>query len=277
VTFVDDAGEACLAAMHHEGAEFIAADPLTKGIIAEITRGPPSTRQRCQNSLNLAHEEEAMTNLDTLINRIDQEIAAEVERQKAGWAEVVLANRERELRLQRYETEAKHIIELVKPRLDAFIERFKAVVKAEPVVRQHTRAVNLTFAATVANVTLRFEVFPDRDVNHIRLECTQEIIPVLVRYDKQSVLEFTLDGVQDDAVVKWFDDRIVAFVKAYIALVLQDAALQEQLKDQFVEDPVARIRFPKYLASSTLERDGQTYYFVDEETRREFEKQPAAQ
>ena len=57
----------------------------------------------------------------------------------------------------------------------------------------------------------------------------------------------------------------------------QDAALREQLKDVFVEDPVARIRFPKYLASSTLERDGKTYYFVDEETRREFEKQPAGQ
>ena len=213
-----------------------------------------------------------MTDINALINRIDQEIAAEVEHQKAGWADLVLANRERELRLQRYETEAKHIIDLVKPRLDAFIERFKAVVKAEPMVREHTRAVNLTFAATVANATLRFEVFPDRDANHIRLECTQEIIPVPVRYDKQAVLEFPLDAVRDDAVVQWFDDRILAFVKAYIALVRQDAALQEQLKDQFVEDPVARIRFPKYLASSTLERDGQTYYFVEEGTRREFEQ-----
>jgi YHS domain-containing protein len=37
------------------------------------------------------------------------------------------------------------------------------------------------------------------------------------------------------------------------------------------EDPVAGIRFPKYLASSTLERDGRTYYFVDEEICREFE------
>ena len=217
-----------------------------------------------------------MTKLDTLINRIDQEIAAEVERQKAGWAGVVLANRERELRLQRYETEAKHIIELVKPRLDDFIERFKAVVKPEPVVRQHTRAVNLTFAATAAKATLCFEVFPDQNVNHVRLECTQEIIPVVVRYDKQAVLDFPLGGVQDDAVIQWFDDRILAFVKAYIALVRQDAALQEQLKDVFVEDPVARIRFPKYLAASTLERDGRTYYFVDEDTRREFEKQPAA-
>jgi YHS domain-containing protein len=218
-----------------------------------------------------------MSDINALISRIDQEIAGEVGRQRSGWAEVVLANRERALRLQKYETEAKRIIELVKPRLDALIERFKAVIKAKPMVREHTRAVNLTFAATVANATLLFEVFPDRDVKHIRLECTQEIIPALVRYDKQSALEFPLDGVEDHAVVQWFDDRIVAFVKAYIALVRQDTALREQLKDEFVEDPIARIQFPKYLAASTLERDGRTYYFVDEETRREFEQQPAAQ
>src|SRR6516165_4670704 len=143
-----------------------------------------------------------MTDINALTNRIDEEIAAEVGRQKTGWAELQLANRERGLRLHRYETEAKHIIELVKPRLDAFIERFKSVVKAEPMVREHTRAVNLTFAATVAKATLCFEVFPDRDANHIRLECTLEIIPVLVRYDKQSVLEFPLDGVQDDDLVQ---------------------------------------------------------------------------
>lgn len=143
-------------------------------------------------------------------------------------------------------------------------------------VLEHTRAVTLTFAATVAKVALRFEVFPDLEVNHIRLECTQEIIPVVVRYDKQSVLEFALGEVRDDEVVQWFDDRIVAFVQAYVAVVRQDMFLQEQLKDHFVEDPIAGIRFPKYLASSTLERDGRTFYFVDEETRREFEKRLAA-
>jgi YHS domain-containing protein len=213
-----------------------------------------------------------MMDINAFVNRIDQEIAAEVERQKAVWAEWVEWGRERDLRLRRYETEAKHIIELVKPRLDAFIERFKAVVKAEPAVREHSRAVNLNFAATLAKVNLRFEVFPDRDVNHIRLECTQEIIPVVVRYDRQSVLEFPLGEVQDDVVVRWFDDRIIAFVQTYVAVVRQDAAPREQLKDEFVEDPVAKIQFPKYLASSTVRRDGRTYYFVDEETRREFEK-----
>ena len=217
-----------------------------------------------------------MPDIDTLINRIDQELTAEVERQKAAWVEIARASQERGPRLQRYEAVAKHIVELLKPRLSAFIERFKDVGKAEPIVREHTRAINLTFAATVAKVTLLFEVFPDRDVTHVRLECTQEIIPVVVRYDKQSVLEFPLDAVQDDAVVQWFDERVIAFVQAYMALVRQDAALKEHLKEQLVEDPVAKIRFPKYLASSTLERDGRTYYFVDEDTRQEFEQQSAA-
>jgi YHS domain-containing protein len=217
-----------------------------------------------------------MTDVDTLVRRIDQELAAEVGRKTAAWAEVAREGRERAPRLARYEPVAEHLIGLLKPRLAAFLERFKPVVKAEPSVREHTRVLNLEFAATVAKVTLRFEVFPDRDVKHVRLECTQEFTPAWVPYDKQSVLEFPLDAVQDDAAVQWFDERVVAFVKAYVALVSQDAELQEHLKDWLVVDPVAKVRFPKYLASSTLERDGRTYYFVDEETRREFEKAPGS-
>jgi hypothetical protein len=38
VTFIDSAGKACLAAMHRQGAEFIAADCMTREIVAEIAR-----------------------------------------------------------------------------------------------------------------------------------------------------------------------------------------------------------------------------------------------
>ena len=37
VTFIDPAGKGCLAAMHRQGAEFVAADCLTIAIVAEIT------------------------------------------------------------------------------------------------------------------------------------------------------------------------------------------------------------------------------------------------
>ena len=37
-TFIDAAGKARLAAMHRQGAEFVAADCLTKAVVAEITQ-----------------------------------------------------------------------------------------------------------------------------------------------------------------------------------------------------------------------------------------------
>ena len=46
ITFIDGAGEACLAAMNRRGAEFIAADALTKGIVAEITQAPLRDHER---------------------------------------------------------------------------------------------------------------------------------------------------------------------------------------------------------------------------------------
>ena len=38
VTSIDAAGQACLAGLHRQGADFVAADCLTKGIVAEITK-----------------------------------------------------------------------------------------------------------------------------------------------------------------------------------------------------------------------------------------------
>ena len=40
VTSLDAAGQACLAALHRQGAEFVAADCLMKAVVAEITSSP---------------------------------------------------------------------------------------------------------------------------------------------------------------------------------------------------------------------------------------------
>jgi hypothetical protein len=217
-----------------------------------------------------------MTNVDALVRRIDQEMLAEVNRKKAAWEEVERENRERGARLDRFDRVAGHLVELLKPRMDAFLEHFKPVVKATPEVGQHARGMHLELTSTRAKVTLVFAVLPDVSVTHVRLESTIEIVPVWVPYDKQANLEFPLDAVPDDRVVEWFDNRVVAFVKAYLGLVRQDDELLESLKDYLVEDPVAKIRFPHYLAGATLQRDGRTWYFVDESTRRQFEQLPAA-
>jgi hypothetical protein len=45
VTFVDAAGQACLAALYRQGAEFVAADCLMKAVVAEITGDNPAEIQ----------------------------------------------------------------------------------------------------------------------------------------------------------------------------------------------------------------------------------------
>ena len=44
VTFIDAAGRASLAEMHREGAEFVAADCLTKAVVGEIIGSPAGGR-----------------------------------------------------------------------------------------------------------------------------------------------------------------------------------------------------------------------------------------
>ena len=41
VTSLDAAGQACLEALHRQGAEFVAADCLMKAVVADITRENP--------------------------------------------------------------------------------------------------------------------------------------------------------------------------------------------------------------------------------------------
>ena len=59
VTFVDAAGKACLAAMHRQGAEFTAADCMTKAIVAEIERHPLDNDRRVASSAAKTHQSPA--------------------------------------------------------------------------------------------------------------------------------------------------------------------------------------------------------------------------
>ena len=53
VTFIDDAGKTCLAAMHRQRAEFVVADCLTRDIVAEITQASlPEGSERTTTTYN---------------------------------------------------------------------------------------------------------------------------------------------------------------------------------------------------------------------------------
>jgi YHS domain-containing protein len=96
-----------------------------------------------------------------------------------------------------------------------------------------------------------------------------EIIPILMQFDSHDELTIPLDAIDREALGKWMDDRIISFVQTYLAV----HGNQYYLKDHLVEDPIAKVRFPKYAAGAKLDWKGKTIYFLGEETRRQFEQQ----
>ena len=59
------------------------------------------------------------------------------------------------------------------------------------------------------------------------------------------------------------------FVQTYLSMEKNEF----YLKDLMDEDPIAHVRFPNMAAAVILEWGGQKYYFISDETRREFTRQ----
>src|SRR5262249_55263851 len=156
-----------------------------------------------------------------------------------------------------------------RPRLELLVNKFGDRVQTTPRIIPSTREVTFEFQSRLACVRLKFAAFTDRDVQKLILSYDLEIIPVLMRFKSHDEIEFPLDAVDKEAATKWLDDRIVDFLQTYFAMGENEI----YLKDQMVEDPIAHVRFPKVAAATTVEWQGQKFYFIGEETRREFEKQ----
>ncbi len=213
-----------------------------------------------------------MSEVNDLLARIDAEFTSFEDKYKKTQVEQVQAYRERQQRLQQFSDLLTGLRDVWRPRMDVLIKKFGDRVQVAPRFVPSTREATFEFQSKVARVRLRFSATTDRDVTKMILSYDLDIVPVLMRYDSHSEIEFPLNAVDREAVGRWVDERIVSFVKTYLSLHEND----QYLKDEMVEDPVAGVRFPKFAAGAKLEWKGKTYYFIGEETRGEFEKQQAA-
>jgi YHS domain-containing protein len=175
----------------------------------------------------------------------------------------------RKQRVERLGKVFDELRDIWKPRLGVLVKKLGDTVEAKPRIVPSTREVTFQFQSKLAYIRLKFCASTDRDVRKMILSYDLEIIPVLLRFEPHSELEFPLDKVNKEAVVKWIDDRILDFVRTYLSLGDNEV----YLKDYMIEDPIAQVRFPNFAAGATLQWQGKTYYFIGEETRREFARQ----
>ena len=210
-----------------------------------------------------------MSEIKGLSGRIDDEFAAAEKKVKDLRVERLRNYLERRKRMRQLDGVFQKLAQAWKPRLDTLLQKFGDRVQVTPRLAPSSREAAFEFLSKLGRVRLRFSASTDRLVSKVILGYDLEIVPAFFRYQPHTEVEFPLGAVDEAAAERWVDDRIVEFVRAYLSMGDNEPDAQEHM----VEDPVAHVRFPDFAAGATLEWQGQNYYFVGEETRREFARQ----
>jgi hypothetical protein len=209
-----------------------------------------------------------METSDNSSERIDAEIDAAFKRVEQLKTQHVDEFQGRRQRLEKLDRILEELREVWRPRLDALAKKFGERVNVQPLIEPGRRSAKFKFKSELASIDLRFAVAPDSDVRNLAFTYDLEVLPILMKFDSHDTVDFPLDAVDKVALGKWLDDRVVDFVKTYLSLHEN----QYYLKGHLVEDPIAKVRFPKYAAGATLEFGGRAMYFIDESTLREYQQ-----
>lgn len=210
-----------------------------------------------------------MTDISTLAGRIDAEFSAVEEKIKQRQAYQVEEHKGRQERLDQLGQVFDEMRAIWQPRLELLAKKFGDRVEVKPTVTPSKREADFEFQSKRGRVRLKFSASTDRDVRKVVLGYDLEIIPIFMKYEPHAELELPLEAVDQAAAAKWIDDRIVDFVRTYLSMGENEI----YMRDRMVEDPVAHVRFPDFAAGASLEWQGQRFYFIGEETRREFAQQ----
>jgi YHS domain-containing protein len=213
-----------------------------------------------------------MATVDDLADRIDAEFTAATERVKQLQSKRTDEFHDRQQRLENFEESLASLRATWQPRLELLAEKFGERVNVQPHIEPGRRSGVFEFQSELARIKLTFSVSPDPDVRKLIFSYDLFILPILMKFDSHDEIEFPLDKVDEAKLAQWLDDRIVDFVETYLSLHEN----QYYLQGHMVEDPIAKVSFPKYAAGATFEAAGKKYYFIDETSRDQFQRQMAA-
>lgn len=209
-----------------------------------------------------------MSDTSDLSARIDATIQSTFDKLKQQQQKELQNFQEQQRLLKEYEVVQATIVDLVKPRLQALANRAGDRVKVTPSVAQTRRAATFVFKSSKTYMTLTVAVAPDYTLRNACVQFDLSVVPVLWKFDSHSEISTPVEKPDLAAVSKWLDDRIIGFVELFMKIHEQEVFD----KAEFVEDPIAKIKFPKFAAGATLEQGGKTLYFIDEKSKTEFTK-----
>ncbi|VTR97119.1 YHS/TRASH domain protein OS=Geobacter bemidjiensis (strain Bem / ATCC BAA-1014 / DSM 16622) GN=Gbem_2144 PE=4 SV=1 [Gemmata massiliana] len=210
-----------------------------------------------------------MSDINELEARIEGTFTAVKDKLKAQQQRELQNYLDRQKLFHEYEKVQTQVVEIAKPRLQALARRSGNRVSVTPLVTETRRAARFDFKSAKAYITLTVSVAPDQEIKNAVVEFDLRIVPVLWKFDRHADFNVPIAAPDFPALTKWLDDRIVAFVELYVQM--HESEIYD--KAEFVEDPVAKVSFPKFAAGASLEVGGQTHFFIDDTTRATFAQQ----
>jgi hypothetical protein len=159
-----------------------------------------------------------MSDINRLKEQIDAQFTAAAQRAESVQLQAAREQQDREARLAQFDAAVGLFCDIWRPRLELLRERFAELVKVDPVIRPHSREATFSFASPQYKIELKFSAGHDHEIRNLVLEYDLQIIPVLIKFDSHSRLVQPLDKIDEQAVAKWLDDRILVFVNTYVTL-----------------------------------------------------------
>lgn len=209
-----------------------------------------------------------MDAMSKLIERIDAEFTAAQEHWDQVRTKHVQAYHTRQQRLEQFDRAVDALGDVWEARLDVLARKFGKDMNVRRTVEPGRRGLKMEFESKLARIALRFSVSPDAAVRNLVFTYDLDILPVLMEFNSHDTLHLRLEPVHEAQLAEWIDERIVDFVHTYLALHENQYYQEEQM----VEDPVAKVQFPKFAAAAKLEHNGRTVYFIDESSLGEFQR-----
>ena len=171
---------------------------------------------------------------------------------------------------ERLASVANHMIEtVILPRMEELTQHFDN----SKVDVLHTAAdfsCVCEFAHTPqfpATVRLALALLPGIDEN-LTAHYDLSIFPILMEFNSNSEEIFSLD-CDEEVLAGWVEDRILEFIDTYLRLETHPF----YQKDNTVIDSVCGMSISSTSATSTVERDGLTFYFCSEHCKDTFIKE----
>ena len=162
--------------------------------------------------------------------------------------------------------------DIIRPRLETLAGHFDnaEILSGEQVGRHQGVCVFAHTNRFPARAKVELGLSHDQQAVNLVLCYRPEILPILFDCPKQEEWLMQLDGVDEAKVAQWFDDKIIAFLDAYLRLETHPT----YQADNIVTDPVCGMPVNKLHAPARMEYQGVTYFFCVADCQKKFAAEP---